>query len=213
MLYRTDTNDWNTLSASLTQDEYGLKPLHLSGTAIDVGAYLGGVTVALAMDNPDLRVIAVEPVPPNVELLRRNVTLNGLDSRVEVIEAAIGDGKITVSYGYKGSESLEHHAFVGNSTLAGEFTGEATHEERTYIGYSLAGLVNGDVDRVSFLKIDCEGCEWQALKTLPPVERIHGEWHPVRSQKQSDVCELLPGFEVTFSGPDTGPGGFVAVRS
>ena len=63
--YRAETNDWNTISSTMApHDEYAI-PSGLSGVAVDLGAYLGSVAIGLALDNPDLRVIAVEPVPPN----------------------------------------------------------------------------------------------------------------------------------------------------
>src|SRR5256885_2059950 len=71
--YREGTSDWNTISSCLTHDEYGLRDLHVSGLALDIGAHVGAVTLALLADNADLRVIALEPVPDNVDLLKRNV--------------------------------------------------------------------------------------------------------------------------------------------
>ena len=131
MWVRADTNDWNTLYSCLTGDEYGLRDLHLSGWALDVGAYTGGVTVALAMDNPELQVVAVEPVPGNVELLRLNLEANGLTDRVTVVEGAAGDGsKVNIRYGYSGSELATHHAFVGNMSLLEEPGPENPHTLR-----------------------------------------------------------------------------------
>ena len=47
--YREDTNDYNALRSCLDEDEYRLAELTLTGTALDVGAHIGGVTVALAL--------------------------------------------------------------------------------------------------------------------------------------------------------------------
>lgn len=104
MHYRTDTNDHNTLWASLNDDEYHL-PTGLAGFAVDVGGYLGSVGIALAADNRDLSVLIIEPVPPNVELIRRNIEANNLGHRVEVVQGAAGKGgeSVDVWYGYRGS--------------------------------------------------------------------------------------------------------------
>ncbi len=70
MHYRTNTNDWNTIYASMVEDEYRIKDFYpLSGVALDIGAYVGSVGIALAIDNPSLHVICVEPVPGNIELI------------------------------------------------------------------------------------------------------------------------------------------------
>lgn len=211
--YRENTNDWNTLVASVTEDEYRL-PRGLSGRAVDVGGYLGSVGIALAADNPGLQVTIIEPVPPNAALIRKNIEHNDLGDRVTLIEGAIsGDhNPVTVWYGYRGNEAAEHHAFVGNSTLAYANGGELEHDEVTYTPITLADLtVKGDLD---YLKIDCEGGEWSFLEG--PVERVQtivGEWHPVHGHTVGDLAALLGKTHVvTFSGPQAGPGGFRAVR-
>lgn len=209
---RAGTNDWNTQNA-IFGGEYPI-PRGNKGTAVDIGAYLGGVAMAYALDNPEARVIAIEPVPPNAELIRRNLELNGLTERVTLVEGAVSGNHnpVSVWYGYRGTESAEHHAFVGNSTLAYDNGGMLPHEEATYTPVTLSDLtVTGDIE---WLKIDTEGAEWEFL--TGPVERVAtivGEWHPVRGHTLADMASLLGETHVvTFSGPQTGPGGFVAAR-
>lgn len=200
IFYREDTNDWNTVSATLTHDEYHL-PRGMSGHAVDVGGYLGTVGIALAADNPDLRVTIIEPVPPNAELIRRNIEANDLADRITLIEGAVsGDKKrVTVWYGYRGNESAEHHAFVGNSTIAYDNGGKLEHESITYKPVLLADLVP-----IDYLKIDCEGGEWSILTgDLSDIGTIVGEAHAVRGHKGRDIVKLLERtHEVTLSGDD-----------
>ena len=205
MWVRADTNDHNTLASCLTEDEYGLRQLHLEGKALDIGAYTGGVTVALAVDNPNLHVTAIEPVPGNVELLLRNLAANDLLERVTVIEGAAGDGsEVNIRYGYSGSELACHHAFVGNMSLLEEPGPDNPH---TLVTLRSMPIPAGDF---SFVKIDCEGCEWDI--DLSSVPHIRGEWHPVRGHTRPEFLErLMDTHEVVFSGPEAGPGGFVAV--
>ncbi len=214
--YREDTNDWNCINACVTEDEYQLGPLALSGWAFDIGAHLGGVAIALALDNPSLRVVAVEPVPENAELCRANVERNHLAGRVEVIHGAIGSpgqAAITVCYGYSHSESTRHHTFIGAVRSAGH--GEMPHRECQVTGYSLAALVNLVGGLPSFVKMDCEGGEWAAF--MDPITvglpRIHGEWHATEGHTRADLeCLFVATHELSFQGPEAGPGGFTAVR-
>lgn len=212
MEYRDGTNDWNTLNACLTEDEYGLRDLSVTGHAVDIGGYLGGVGIGLALDHPALRVTIIEPVPDNVRLTREAIAANGVSERVTVLDAAAGgpdDTETVVSYGYRGEAHLEHHAYVGNTTLVYEYPDSHEHDERTVACVSLGSL--GPID---FAKIDCEGCEWSVLTdpAVSAIPRIHGEWHNVRGHVRDDLVALLPGHVVTFSGPVDGPGGFVAVQ-
>lgn len=214
MAYREDTNDWNTLNACLTEDEYGLAGYSVHGKAADIGAHIGGVTVALLVDNPDLLMVAVEPVPPNAELLRENLEINGLSNRCVVIEAAAGSGKTTViRYGAtdmqgdtpQQAENATHHAFIGNSALVYPDAPKRPHEMR------IVPVVE-DLGKLDFIKIDCEGGEWAYFEREPDCPLIVGEWHPTGGHVQADLSALLPSYAVTFSGPVEGPAGFTAVR-
>lgn len=57
---------------------------------LDVGANIGTHTVYALRSGLFTRVIAVEPAPRNVALLRANIALNGMTDRVAVQEAAAG---------------------------------------------------------------------------------------------------------------------------
>lgn len=198
MAVRTDTNDWNTTNSCLTSDEYHLRDRRFEGLAFDIGGYTGGVSIALAVDNPDLRVITVEPVPENADLIERNAARNGVQDRVGVFRGAIGPkgvGTSEIRYRYVGDFSLEHHAFVGNTSLAYPDAGEVQHDTLTVETLGLSALLDRFGDP-SFLKIDCEGGEWPffetatqtALKRLP---LIVGEAHPVNGHVVSDIEKVL----------------------
>jgi FkbM family methyltransferase len=207
MTYRLDTNDADTLRASLDEDEYGL-PQGLTGTALDVGGYLGSVGIALALDNPELAVTIIEPVPENADLIERNLEANGVEAYL--IRNAVGKGRMEVRYGFGGSHVLEHHAFVGNSSLADGI--EAPHQSIIY--YDPAKLA--DFVPLTYLKIDCEGGEFTFLDSPTfnrYVQTIVGESHAVNGHKGSDIVALLEAtHEVTLIGDGEGTCGFRAVR-
>lgn len=201
--YREDTNDYNALRSCLDEDEYRLAELTLTGTALDVGAHIGGVTIALALDNPDLRVVAIEAVPPNVVLLRENVERAGVADRVTVIEAAAGTGKTaTIQWAFEGDEAATHHAFIGNALLPTTDLSRNRSEQVPVV--TLAALVAAH-GPFSFAKVDCEGCEYDFLrgKALANVAMIRGEEHHGVLQ--------LPGFTITYT-QGNAPRGFEAVR-
>lgn len=219
MTYRADTSDWNTLYACMNEDEYGFRGRRLSGWALDIGAHIGGVTVGLAVDNPGLHVIAVEAVPPNVELLRANVRAAGVEDRAVVVAGAVGcAGKsVDVWYGYRGSEVAEHHAFIGNCSLAYDNGGSLDHETAHYdFAVTLDELLGmTGTDRIEMCKVDVEGGEYTFLDTraVEAVAEFVGEWHPVRGHTRASILDLLGStHDVTFNGPVAGPGGFRAVR-
>jgi FkbM family methyltransferase len=65
---------------------------------IDVGANCGLYTVSGCMLNPNVRIIAVEPVPKVYAALVNNVTGNKLDSRVKLLNVALGDANGVVAF-------------------------------------------------------------------------------------------------------------------
>lgn len=216
--WRAGTNDWNTINSCTAADEYELRDVSLTGWALDVGAYLGSVAVPLLVDNPGLRVIAIEPVPENARLVRQNAELNGVLDRLLVLEAVAGaPNEVTgsVAWGWSPpsaelAETFSHHRFVGGSTLA--IGSDTPHEEVEVPSHSIGSLLQlVGAERFAFMKIDCEGCEAKFLTdpAVALVERIIGEWHPPYIDEPTIHALLDDTHVVETGGP--GPGWFRAI--
>jgi predicted RNA methylase len=87
---REDTCDHAMVLAICDSDVYHLRNFQPSGWAMDIGAHIGEVAIALAMDHPELKVVAVEPVPDNVEMIKQNIELNHLGERVFLVAGCVG---------------------------------------------------------------------------------------------------------------------------
>ena len=211
---RESTNDHNTAQSCLNEDEYRTRDLHLTGLAVDIGGFLGTVALALLIDNPNLRVILVEPIPENLDMIRRNLSVNGVADRATVIAGAAGRSGdlVTIAYAFQGEENELHHAFVGNAVVA-----DATfeHKEVAYPALGLEDLTDGEI---AYLKIDCEGGEWGFLTSpgLERIARIEGEYHPVllpdgtTGSRERLEALLSPTHIVSYPDPDGW--GFTAIR-
>lgn len=219
MSYRADSSDWNTISACLVNaltgadgDEYHL-PQGLSGWALDLGAHIGAVTVGLLLDNPDLRVVAIEAVPANVTLLRQNLEQNGVADRCVVLAGAAWDTgmeTIRVEYGYTGSETATLHAFIGSVS---PWLEDAPREYVTVHAYTLAhAMRETDGEGFVWVKSDCEGAENRFLTGpyLAKIGRIEGEWHERDGGPDLLLQHLAPTHDVTWQ-QGIGGGPFVAV--
>ncbi|HET6581479.1 MAG TPA: FkbM family methyltransferase [Methanoregula sp.] len=125
--------------------EYRFDDLTAQDRVIDIGANVGAFCIRASRYSPN--VVAVEPVTAHI--LRENIRLNS--APVQVIEAALGDGKmITVNW-----DDYEVHA----------------------ISFPLGRIIDmaGGCD---FLKCDCEGAEWHINPDdLAGVRRIEMELH------------------------------------
>ncbi len=212
---RDDTTDALTVNACCAEDEYRLAGLDddLDGVALDVGAHIGGVTVALTLDHPRLRVVAIEGLSENVALLRRNVEANGVADRVTVMHAVASnvEGTADIAYGTEGPGDFERaHRFIGGAIW--QDTGPAGKRE-TRPTVTLASLV-ADLGPIYLMKIDCEGGEWQFLDSpaVSQVRRIVGEYHPRNGKGGREFQALLAATHLVLMNPTLDFGSFTAVR-
>ncbi len=174
MTFRDDTSDWNTISSILTHDEYGLP--RTPGTFVDVGAHVGAWAVGVAVDNPGSTVLAIEPLPENADLIRRNAAQN--DVAVAVLESAAerdGPSVARIRYGATEGEFARQHEFIGGAVWQEDPTARVID----VMAVPLSAVIR-EYGWVDVLKIDCEGCEWAFLDSpyLRWVRRIVGEYHP-----------------------------------
>src|SRR5687768_7433602 len=135
------------VNALLGTDEYRIRDLKLDGWALDIGAHVGTIALALAVDNPNLSVIAVEPVPDNAALIRQSIAANRLGDRVYLEEAgagAVGQSTTPCLYGFTSAAAtvdagyLHDTRFVGNVVRGDENPVGTLIEARSV---SLASLV------------------------------------------------------------------------
>ena len=194
-------------------DEYHL-PEGLTGWALDLGAHIGSVTVPLLLDNPELRVVAIEAVPDNVELLSENLNLNGVYGRCVILNAAAwpGKGMIDVEYGYTGSETAETHAFIGSVTPWIDAPGDKQTASVPRVSLADVLALTGGEGFV-WVKSDCEGCEHAFFKgpSLKAVGLIEGEWHERDGTPEAFAKQLSRTHEVSWE-QGIGGGPFTAIR-
>ena len=182
---REGTSDANICTLIALQDEYHLASFDFDHVAIDVGAHIGAVTVPLLIDNPELRVVAVEPVFENLIMLRKNIEENGVGDRATVLPIACGeDEMVSIRHGWKG-----RHRHIGNLDTGGKFD----HADQV-LSMPLSRIRSGIGSRpISLLKLDCEGCEWQVLAdpAIAYCERIVGEFHDQSQKKGGEHVQHL----------------------
>lgn len=181
---REDTNDDALIYGAMFEDEYKLRGRGpMSGWAIDVGAHVGAITVALLVDNPDLRVLAIEPIASNAALVLENAQRNKVADRVKVVTLAASapgvanEDILTEFTNY--DTSVIDEVYVWGSRFVGNLLRGSGHVD-TVKAIDLEGAIAlTGVENITLLKIDCEGCEYRFLDSpaLTHVERIVGEFH------------------------------------
>jgi FkbM family methyltransferase len=221
---RPHVNDEALVVGILGGDEYRLAELpdDMEGVALDIGAHVGTVGIALAVDHPRLRVVMVEPIPDNAELCRQSAELNGVSDRVTVIEAmaGYGQGTATCRWDYRSLEGFADPGFVTQNAYVGNIW-RLTDDEKVdsevaevpiVTAWDIAAdhLLSDPSGAWAFVKIDCEGCEWEFLRGATPglMPLIVGEAHDAAP---ADIARVLPNHVIEVLDDYGGSGIFRAV--
>lgn len=181
-----------TLHELFVQGEYNLY-ISCNAVLMDIGANVGYTSIFLAAQNPEVNIFSYEPIEVSYSRAKRNLTLN---------------------------PHLSHRIALNNYGLAG-FTGERTiqseiehrtrssmvidREEKPYsrvekfsvkvqkVSNVVAAILENNSGKVIWMKMDCEGCEYDILECLAEaglLSEITGalfEWHTVNTVNQDTV--------------------------
>jgi FkbM family methyltransferase len=138
--------------------------LQAGDTYWDVGANYGmTVLQAARIVKENGEVLAIEPSPANLEILKRNIHLNGYDSVIQPIDAAVCDrdgGTITFSL-------IDNGLSPCNSLMFSNATNSEipqVSQEISVPTISLDGLMSKNKRLPKLVKIDVEGAELKVLK-------------------------------------------------
>lgn len=123
----------------------------------NVGANVGIHTLQLAHRvGAQGSVVAFEPNPAAVELLRRNVQLSGYADRVTVVQAAVGERSGETDFFVAGADPM------GRPGRANPLLGETTRISVPVI--TLDGYLKSQPGRPDCIVMDIEGWEIAALR-------------------------------------------------
>jgi len=125
---------------------------------VDVGAYNGDSAVFFARRGARL-VIGLEPDPRSLELARENIKLNNLEDKVKLLNVALstrtGESKLGVNAETPNISQIAEAYSIPDETLEIE---TVTVEEI---------MKRFNLQKIDFLKMNCEGCEYGIIRTLP----------------------------------------------
>ncbi len=153
---------------------------------LDVGANIGTIALPLArrLRHPG-QVIAVEAASDTTDRLRENITVNRLDDRVQVVQAALSDrdGITQLRTGSFGTGDVGTRTLEGDEREVGEpvrcITGDLLRQE---LG----------IERFDVVKIDVEGHERAVLNGLAQTF--------AQSPPRLVVLELVPANQTRAGG-------------
>jgi FkbM family methyltransferase len=191
------------------KDDYRLRsdPLPRGAVVVDIGANLGMFSLHVAADHGAARVYAFEPFPESYALLKRNAEHNHLDAIVPIPLAIAGES---------GTRELHMQGRHGVHSLYGT-SGEAVRIECITLADAFA---RWNIQRCDFLKLDCEGAEYEILLSAPAdvyarIHRIALEYHDwITDHHHDELVRRLTaeGFAVTTRDHEASRTGYVFAK-
>jgi FkbM family methyltransferase len=160
-----------------------LAEMRKARTFFDIGANCGIYSVLGGLLNPQLRVVAFEPVPKVFAALSHNIRQNGLESRVLACHLALGEANGQVPFHEADDATMSSMALTGYQAQGGRVI---SVECRTLDAVTAEHRLEPD-----FIKIDVEGFEYAVLG---------GARHVLEHYRPRIVLEANPGDPVERTG-------------
>jgi FkbM family methyltransferase len=154
---------------------------------IDIGAHIGTFSVYSGKRFPNAQIFSYEPDEKNYEKLLKNLQINNI-LNVTTYNNAIGKSK-KKSLLYP----MNNNGFgsVGSTLLNNGLKG---------IEISCLSLkdilINNDIQNCDFLKMDCEGSEFEIIlnsdqETLKKIKSITMEYHEINTHNKEELKDFL----------------------
>jgi len=140
-------------------DDYSSIDFKDGDVVVDIGAHVGIVSIYLAKTHPNIKIISVEPNMRTYEALLKNIQFNNVKNVIPVLAAICNDGEKV--------DIIAPYANTGSGSIISKDKEEAVRYDvisNNIDCISLDTLIekNG-VKKIKLLKMDCEGCEFNAL--------------------------------------------------
>ena len=175
---RVNSTDLMALTHVWMIEEYAKKNFDIksSDTVIDVGAHIGLFTLYASQSCKIGNIYSYEPVKENFEILKENMNINNLKN-VKIFNLAVSNSNSTITLFMNNDES--GHSMFSESS-----------ENIIVKSTSLMKIFDDNkIKECNFLKLDCEGAEYEIIEKLPStyfemIEKIIIEYHMVDSHPE-----------------------------
>ena len=155
------------------KENFEIKP---NDIVIDVGAHIGLFTIYASQFCTNGKIYSFEPVTENYELLLENIKLNNLD--------------YITSFNQAVSHSNESIKLFLNNDESGHSMFSKSSKSVIVNSISLQKFFDDNkIEHCNFLKLDCEGAEYEIIKNLPleyfqKIDKLVIEYHMADSHPE-----------------------------
>ena len=167
---RTNSTDIMTLTNIWLVQEYDKKfQINENDIIIDIGAHIGLFSLFASQYCKNGKIFSYEPIKENFELLLENIKLNKIEN-VHPHNSAVSKLNEKIKIFYNDDQSA-HSMFLESD------------KNTTVDSISLQRIFDENkIESCNFLKIDCEGAEYEIIDSLPieyfkKIEKMVIEYH------------------------------------
>ncbi len=156
VLIRPNTTDRGILKEIFILEEYSpvIGSIKNSDIIIDIGAHIGMFSLFATEKNPNVKILAFEPMKKNFCLLSKNISLNNLKN-IDIINYAVSD-KNSETLLYLSEDNTGAHSMFKKS--------ERSEKIKTISINNI--FIKFKIKNCSLLKLDCEGGEYPIIMSL-----------------------------------------------
>lgn len=178
-IFLSDVYDINSLKNELNEES----------TVIDIGANVGFFPFLLLSKCRVKKILAFEPVPGNLKIFKLTMTENtSVADRIQLVQGAVtGLDQNGVDLFLSGSDDLTENASIfSNPDSSGMVKISCPSFSLTKI------LRDNQIDTVDFLKMDCEGSEFDIVYNTDPalfkkVKKMIVEVHEMKNDQRNTL--------------------------
>ena len=168
---RTNSTDLMAFTHVWLLGEYS-KPgfeINENDVVVDIGAHIGLFALLASQFCKRGRIFCYEPVPENFDLMLKNIRENNINN-ITAFNLAVSQNEQRVKI-FLNTDQSGHSMFLpsNNFLQANSTTLKKIFDEN-------------NIDRCNFLKLDCEGAEYEIIQSLPDsyfnkIEKMIIEYH------------------------------------
>jgi FkbM family methyltransferase len=187
--------------------------INKTDTVVDIGAHKGYFSIFAANLAKNGKVYAFEPTEKNFDFLKKNISLNHKKN--------VYPYKLGIASKKSKRKIYEYSNQAGGISLIREWFGESDSVK----AYNIECITMEDlftkckIDRINFLKLDCEGSEHEILFNTPSkfmkrIDKIGMEYHEIGKLTAEGLMKFLQknGFTVKRKKLQTSIGLLYATR-
>ena len=184
---RPGTTDRGVLNEIWIRRDYSPNGIDINPTdiVVDIGGQIGTFTVMAAWKANKGHVYTFEPTSLNFPMLQENVAINNL-TNVTLYKKAVSDTN-GIAYMHLSSDNTGGHSLSWKT--------DEKQQKEAVPTITLATLMeDNEIDHIDFLKMDCEGAEYDIFYTAPldvlgRIRKIAIEYHMVDDARNGEMLK------------------------